>query len=88
MRANDENLIPNNILPGLYFYLTLCSYLIYLLGLFLGGVVAARDKYTLKRLGIRHILTVAEIDPLYAEVLYQYAPYCTNMRHLFSCFSW
>lgn len=51
VRFNDANSLPNHILPGLY----------------LGGVSAARDKYTLKRLGVNHVLTVAEIDPLYAE---------------------
>eukprot|EP00026_Physarum_polycephalum_P007158 Phypoly_transcript_07214.p1 GENE.Phypoly_transcript_07214~~Phypoly_transcript_07214.p1 ORF type:complete len:492 (+),score=47.51 Phypoly_transcript_07214:58-1533(+) len=56
VRFNDASSIPNSIIPGL----------------FLGGVSAARDKYTLKRLGIKRVLTVAEIDPLHAgEFVYK-----------------
>lgn len=31
-------------------------------------MAAARDKHNLRRLGITHILTVAEIDPIHPEV--------------------
>lgn len=56
VRFNDAEFLPNCIIPGL----------------FLGGVSAARDKYGLKRLGIDHVLTVAEIDPLYdGEFVYK-----------------
>jgi Leucine-rich repeat (LRR) protein len=51
IRYNQEDVLPNEILPRLY----------------LGGVAAARDKYNLRRLGVTHILTVAEIDPIYPE---------------------
>jgi len=51
IRYNQEDVLPNEIVPGLY----------------LGGVAAARDKYNLRRLGITNILTVAEIDPIYPE---------------------
>lgn len=51
VRYNEQSVLPNEIITGLY----------------LGGVAAARDKYNLRRLGINYILTVAEIDPIYPE---------------------
>eukprot|EP01111_Echinosteliopsis_oligospora_P010652 TRINITY_DN3372_c0_g1_i2.p1 TRINITY_DN3372_c0_g1~~TRINITY_DN3372_c0_g1_i2.p1 ORF type:complete len:497 (-),score=80.20 TRINITY_DN3372_c0_g1_i2:120-1610(-) len=52
VRNNDKTTLPDKIIEGLW----------------LGGVSAARDKYSLKKMNIKYILTVADlIDPMHGD---------------------